>query len=287
MASRQGWLVNKVNPELAKSSMVDVREGAVRLTCSGVTGSTWQVLVGDNEDTGTWVDVVRFGKGIVFSAANSQYVEGVAGRYRVNPSGLGGTAKVYFQEDEQTDHDSKIVYVFGQENVDENAIQTAATSSVTPGGNGTIAAPLTETVKISADAGNGLSIHSDGLFAISGSTLPNVVTSGVLTSVSAVLSTQSSVIFNSSSGDVYITFFANWAETGAGNQTITAPATVTDGINTYSIVSSSMGARDTTGVVVYLPTYNGQNAASGNNFSTAAGVTNGSVAIRAIYANLA
>ena len=39
MASNQFYIVNQPTPSLVKSSMVDCREGAVRITCLGMGGS--------------------------------------------------------------------------------------------------------------------------------------------------------------------------------------------------------------------------------------------------------
>lgn len=155
MASRQGFLVNNIDPSKAQSSGVDVREGAVRITCAnlGLPGAAWQVRVGTDK-VGTWANVVRFGVPIILSDNNTQYVEAVSGQYRVAPVSLPGTAQVFFQEDEETDHDAKTTYVFGQENTNQNGITAGSTGSIQVNGNGTVAAPLSLDVIYANDGAN-------------------------------------------------------------------------------------------------------------------------------------
>jgi hypothetical protein len=119
------------------------------------------VLVGTAAG-GVWQDVVRFGVPIVLSDNNTQYTEIVAGQYRVAPVTLPPTAVVFFQEDETTDHDAKITYILGQENVNQNGITALSSPSIAVSGNGTSAAPLSLNVKYSADADNLAHAGSDG-----------------------------------------------------------------------------------------------------------------------------
>ncbi len=163
MASRQGFLVNNTDPSKVLSSGVDVREGAVRITCSGmgVPGAAWQVRVGTPQ-VGSWQDVVRFGVPIILSDNNTQYVEVVAGQYRIAPIVLPQNAQVFFQEDEETDHDAKTMYIFGQENTNQNGITAGSSASIDVHGNGTVAAPLGMAVKYSNSACNLAHAGMDG-----------------------------------------------------------------------------------------------------------------------------
>ena len=169
MASRQGFLVNQATPSLVLSPVIDCAEGAVRITCSGMgaTGAAWQVWVGSTK-VGSWTNVVRYGVPVIMSSNMSQYVELFAGRYRVDPAGLLGSSVVFFQEDEETDHDSKVLYTFAQQNNNQNGITGESTITNAVVGNGTNANPLGYNVIVSPDANNGLSVHPNGLFATEG-----------------------------------------------------------------------------------------------------------------------
>ena len=169
MASRQGFLVNQATPSLVLSPVIDCAEGAVRITCSGMgaTGAAWQVWVGSTK-VGSWTNVVRYGVPVIMSSNMSQYVELFAGRYRVDPAGLLGSSVVFFQEDEETDHDSKVLYTFAQQNNNQNGITGESTTTNAVVGNGTNANPLGYNVIVSPDANNGLSVHPNGLFATEG-----------------------------------------------------------------------------------------------------------------------
>lgn len=163
MSSRQGFLVNNVAPSTVYGKGVDVAEGAVRITCTGLglPGAAWQVRVGTAAN-GTWANVVRFGVPIVLSDNNTQYVEVVAGTYRVAPGSLPGAAQVWFQEDEITTSDARTTYIFGQENTNQNGITANSTASIAVSGNGTVAAPLGLAVKYSTDAANLAHTGTDG-----------------------------------------------------------------------------------------------------------------------------
>ncbi len=169
MASNQFYIVNQPTPSLVKSGSYECKEGAVRLTCTGMgaTGNAVQVWVGPPV-TGVWQNLVRYGVPVIMSNNMTQYVEVLAGRYRIDPAGLLGTAIVYVQEDDETDHDDKIVVTYSQQNNNQNGITGESTTTNAVVGNGTNANPLGYNVIVSPDANNGLSVHPNGLFATEG-----------------------------------------------------------------------------------------------------------------------
>ena len=169
MASNQFYIVNQPTPSLVKSGSYECKEGAVRLTCTGMgaTGNAVQVWVGPPV-TGVWQNLVRYGVPVIMSNNMTQYVEVLAGRYRIDPAGLLGSAIVYVQEDDETDHDDKIVVTYSQQNNNQNGITGESTTTNAVVGNGTNANPLGYNVIVSPDANNGLSVHPNGLFATEG-----------------------------------------------------------------------------------------------------------------------
>lgn len=168
MASNQFYIVNQPTPSLVKSGSYECKEGAVRLTCTGMgaTGNAVQVWVGPPV-TGVWQNLVRYGVPVIMSNNMTQYVEVLAGRYRIDPTGLLGTAIVYVQEDDETDHDDKIVVTYSQQNNNQNGITAESTTTNAAVGNGTNATPVGFNVIVSPDVNNGLSVHPNGLYAAS------------------------------------------------------------------------------------------------------------------------
>lgn len=204
MSSNQGYLVNNVIPSTVYGKSINVAEGAIRITCTGLglPGAAWQVRVG-GPLSNTWANVIRFGVPIILSDNNTQYVEVVAGTYRVAPVTLPGAAQVWFQEDETTTSDARTTYIFGQENTNQNGITANSTPSIGVSGNGTVAAPLGLAVKYSTDAANLAHAGTDGAVeaTLVTSNTPSVTLAGTGATATPLHAT---VNLSASSGNVLV-----------------------------------------------------------------------------------
>lgn len=117
---RSGFLINTLNPELVKSEVFEVREGAVRLTISGLdpndADTVYVKLQKQIKTAGTelWVDLYRNSYLIRLSGANIDYIELITGIYRVVSVGVTDeNVVVAFEEDEKR-LDNRVNYVYVQ-----------------------------------------------------------------------------------------------------------------------------------------------------------------------------
>lgn len=117
---RNGFLINTLNPELVKSEVFEVREGAVRLTVSGLdpldadtvfVKLQKQIKTPESE---VWVDLYRNSYPIRLSGANIDYIELITGIYRVVSVGVTDENVVIAFEEDEKRLDNRVNYVYVQ-----------------------------------------------------------------------------------------------------------------------------------------------------------------------------
>lgn len=117
---RNGFLINTINPELVKSDIFEVREGAVRLTVSGLdpldadtvfVKLQKQIKTPESE---VWVDLYRNSYPIRLSGANIDYIELITGFYKVVPIGITDENLIVAYEEDEKRLDSRVNYVYVQ-----------------------------------------------------------------------------------------------------------------------------------------------------------------------------
>ena len=106
------WLINQTNTSLAKSPQFALTDCAVRLTCSGLTGSEFvgiNVWVGDKVN-GAYTPLARNGALVRLTALNNQHIEAIKGEYEVFLGGQYTGVAVYADYDDIIALDSNVRY---------------------------------------------------------------------------------------------------------------------------------------------------------------------------------
>lgn len=113
--NKHQYLINLVDPGLAKTNEFTVDTHAVRLFIAGQgVGDVVQLEQhAGPPNAGFWQAVARNGVSITLSDNNTNIIEVVGGRYRVTYSGLSDTVVVWMEE-ESEDLGTKIIYGFIQ-----------------------------------------------------------------------------------------------------------------------------------------------------------------------------
>ena len=112
---RNGYLINTVNPYLATSNIYEVREGAVRLSVSGLdplNADTVFISIEKKVGDSSWAPLYRNGQRIKLSGANVDYLELVTGIYRVVAVGVTTENVVVFFEEDEKRLDNRVNYVY-------------------------------------------------------------------------------------------------------------------------------------------------------------------------------
>lgn len=232
MSSRQGYLINNVNPASVKSNEFDVRAGVVRLFAANLGADIpLEVWVG-GDDTGLWVPLARNGNPVVLNDNNNVYVEMVSGAYRVNPADAGDNAQVWFEEEFCEDGDNRTIYTYvtgGGSNGGGTpfTLNTQSSTSINLYGSGTSGDPLGAEGILDTTVGNQLTITSNGFLVpkiVSISTIPDFTTT--LGTITANGASGASTSFT----DGYVSW-ANYTvqfDEPTGSISINVPTTVTD-----------------------------------------------------------
>lgn len=112
---RNGYLINTVNSYLATSNIYEVREGAVRLSVSGLdplNADTVFISIEKKVGDSNWAPLYRNGQRIKLSGANVDYLELVTGIYRVVAVGVTTENVVVFFEEDEKRLDNRVNYVY-------------------------------------------------------------------------------------------------------------------------------------------------------------------------------
>lgn len=119
---RSLFLINNARPDFAVSPRFEVREGAVRLTASGISGGSYvklkkQISPQAGSFGAVWADVIRQGQAVRLSQNNMEHLELISGIYEVEFVGAGegegqdaGENVIVYLEEDQRGLDSKLQY---------------------------------------------------------------------------------------------------------------------------------------------------------------------------------
>lgn len=165
--------------EPVNDGVFTVATNAVRLEGYGITGSDFiqiQVLVGPDQDDALWTDLILGGQSIRLDQFNTQRIIMLSGKYRAHYGGEGGEVFAYSEQD-NLDLDKNVFYNYEQPSNNSTGGGFALTALETNSFNmqfagDTSGGDVYGNVKISADPGNIIATHVDGLYAAGGFNLP-------------------------------------------------------------------------------------------------------------------